>query len=201
VSSGIIKRKEEPMSIGLSYIDATFLDLTNTRGSFLCKRFSAPFILLERVGDTVSLKGIANGALWQQGLVDEAIEIGSGYERTVSLDVLSARFDNLYVEGLSKPKIYCLKQPTVHAVQMTCNFGVNVLCDETEEFEYQQGVRGDYVVESMMGYNKLVKESDFERIYQTTDLDRYHCRATNIVTAIKAQAASKGSGFESTLTA
>lgn len=188
------------MSIGLSYIDATFLDLTNTKGAFLCKRFSAPFILLERIGDSVSLKGMANGALWQQGLVDEAIEMGSGYERTVSLDVLSLRFDSLTVDGLSKPKIFCLKQPTVHAVKMTCNFGVNVLCDETEEFEYQQGAKGDYVVESMMGYNKLVKENDFDKLYQTADLDRYHCRATNILAAIKAQAASKGSGFEMTLT-
>lgn len=188
------------MAIGLSYIDATFLDLSTVKGVFQCKRFSAPFMLIERNGDTVCLKGMANGNLWQQGRANEAVEAGSVYERSMSLDVLSLRFDTLSIDGLNKPKLYCLKQPIVNAVEMTCNFGVNVLCDETEDFEYRTGERGDFVVESMMGYNTLVKKADFDNIYQVNNLDLYLCRASNIIKAVRNIAASKGSSFEVSFT-
>lgn len=177
--------------VGLSYIDATYMDISKASGGFECKKFSAPFYVQSKSPDGVVLKGMADGTLWQAGQYDAAVEKGSVYQRTVPLEVFLARFELVAIDGYSTDRICCLKHSNLLAVQMRCDFGVITLDEDSVDFEQIFGKSGDYLVDTSLGLKAVVKQQDFQRMYQTEQLEKSVCPATNLKSALRKMATVK----------
>lgn len=177
--------------VGLSYIDATYMEIAEASGSFECKKFSAPFYVQSKFPDRVVLRGMADGTLWQTGQYDAAVDKGSIYERTVPLEIFLARFETVVIDGHSSDKICCLKHSNLLAVQMRCDFGVITLDEDSVDFEQIFGKPGDYLVDTSLGLKAVVKQEDFKRMYQTEFLEKNICPATNLKLALRKMVTAK----------
>jgi hypothetical protein len=158
------------MAIGLSYVDATSVDVEMDSRSFPCVRFSMPVYLKGAGNGLVELIGLFNGAAWSEGRFRESLDSCAFRKKDMSITAFRARYVQLFDGDNLEKSVFGLKQNTSHAIKMDSDFGVNVLTEEG--FSYKAGSKGDYLVVNSTGTNDVVEKDVFEVSYQTQGLDK-----------------------------
>lgn len=156
------------MSIGLSYIDATYVEVEHQRNSFLCAKFSMPIYLKGETADRSIIMSLFDGTSWVDGDFLKAFELNDNHIRELPRAAFEARFTPLHNGVRKEHNIYGIKHAELRAIKMTVAFGVNVLDDQ--DFEYKVGSAGDYLVCKKTGINDVVKKEHFEKCYCTGNL-------------------------------
>ncbi|MFK4132079.1 hypothetical protein ACI2KR_07250 [Pseudomonas luteola] len=161
-------RKGDIMSIGLTYVDATSIEMEDEKEAFECKRFPAPVLAMVSENDQVVITNLFCGELWSEGKFADSLRSASFRRRTVSLDVFETRFEQLFIGKDAKPNVFALKQGKQFALQMPFAFGVHVIAEDG--IYMKEGVRGDYLIQTRNGLNDIVSADIFARMYQTSNL-------------------------------